>query len=243
MRPFSKSPPACRQCSPVQHHGGHQSHSRRVGRLALHLVLALLAQVKVIARILRGLHRLPCPLAHAQISQPGGIISDFCEPPISTSTPQASTSMVCVPRPVMPSLPAACPCPSAARPHLPRRGSPPSRSQTPACTQPCARASTRLHFVDGEGLAVGLFEYVTWQPNALARSTQRSPNLPAVSTSTGHPVRSDSRPMPPSRPCQSKTATTHRSWCHKDLQLCDHLRKQGAELRRPVVNVCGGHGN
>ena len=49
----------------------HQRHRRRIGRLALDLILALLAQIKVVARILRSFHRLPRLLADAQIRESG----------------------------------------------------------------------------------------------------------------------------------------------------------------------------
>ncbi len=42
-------------------------------------------------------------------------------------------------------------------------------------------------FVEGEGLAVEFFHDVAWQPKDLTREAQRSPNLPAVSTSTRSP--------------------------------------------------------
>ena len=48
---------------------GNQRHGRRVGAFALGRVLALLAQVKIVARIPGGIHRLPRPLAHAEVGQ------------------------------------------------------------------------------------------------------------------------------------------------------------------------------
>ena len=50
---------------------GDQRHRRRVGALALDRVLALLAQIEVVARILDCLHRRPRLLAHAQVREAG----------------------------------------------------------------------------------------------------------------------------------------------------------------------------
>ena len=108
----------------------------------------------------------------------------FCEPPMSMSMPQLSTSKCVVPRPVMASTTNSVSVPFSERGDglhvVTRTGGGLGRLHVKH-----ARAlELRPDFAQVEGLPVRRVTSSIWQAKALARSRQRSPNFPAVSTDT-----------------------------------------------------------
>ncbi len=117
-------------------------------------------------------------------------MTDFCEPPMSTSTPQPSISRCVVPRPVMAS--------TISRASLPvsfsSLATPGTQWRTPVevsldCmkTARVSGLSAALTSSSEKVPPYGALTTSTAQPKFLASADQRSPNLPADSTSTRSP--------------------------------------------------------
>ena len=114
----------------------------------------------------------------------------FCDPPISTSTPHASISMCVVPRPVMASTTSTASLPLCFN----TSATPATSWRTPVEVSVACMKTARVSILSALRTSsrskvwpYGALTTSTSQPNAFARLTQRSPNLPAVRTSTRSP--------------------------------------------------------
>ena len=218
---------------------GHQRHRRRVRALALHGVLALLAQVEVVARIFCGLHRRPRLLAHAQIREARRNhdcllrpADQHVDPPavhVEVRRAEAGDAIHDKQR-------VGRHLHGAALLWLPHHGAQRSRSPWPAYTRPCAPASAPLSLAPGRRSARRApsprppGSRMPWSNPSSARQICR-PSAPALC----RPARSGSTPTLPSRPSLSRPTAERRSWCPQKPSTAPKPSGTGRE-----TPPCGG---